>query len=66
MKNQRMQNQRSVHFKQQWSRQINELTKAEHPYTWVQSGRYTILPTAKEKMQLSVAGITTANKLDLK
>lgn len=45
---------------------INELPKADHPYTWIQSGRYAILPTAKEKMQLSVAGITTANKLDLK
>lgn len=45
---------------------INKLPKAEHPYTWVQSGRYAILPTAKEKMKLSVSGITTANKLNLK
>ena len=44
---------------------INELPKADHPYTWIQSGRYAILPTAKERMQLSVAGITSANKLDL-
>ena len=45
---------------------INKLPKAEHPYTWVQSGRYAILPTAREKMKLSVSGITTANKLSLK
>ena len=45
---------------------INKLPKAEHPYTWVQSGRYAILPTAREKMKLSVSGITTANKLCLK
>lgn len=32
----------------------------------VQSGRYAILPTAREKMKLSVAGIATANKLVLK
>lgn len=46
--------------------EINKLPKAEHPYTWVQSGRYAILPTAKEKMKLSVSGIVTANKLNLK
>lgn len=45
---------------------INELPKAEYPYTWIQSGRYAILPTAKEKMKLSVAGIATANKLNLR
>ena len=45
---------------------INKLPKAEHPYTWVQSGRYAILPTSREKMKLSVAGIATANKLVLK
>lgn len=45
---------------------INELPKADHPYIWVQSGRYAILPTAKEKMKLSAVGIMTANKLDLK
>lgn len=46
--------------------EIDRLPKAEHPYTWVQSGRYAILPTAKEKMKLSVAGIATANKLNLR
>lgn len=46
--------------------EINKLPKAEHPYTWVQSGRYAILPTSKDKMKLSVAGIVTANKLSLK
>lgn len=45
---------------------INNLPKAEQPYTWVQSGRYAILPTAKEKKKLSVFGITTANVLNLK
>lgn len=45
---------------------INKLPKAEHPYTWIQSGRYAILPTAREKMKLSVFGITTANILSLK
>ena len=46
--------------------EINILPKAEHPYTWVQSGRYVILPTAREKMKLSVSGITTSNILNLK
>lgn len=46
--------------------EIDKLPKAEHPYTWVQSGRYAILPTAREKMKLSVAGIATANKLSLR
>lgn len=46
--------------------EINKLPKAEHPYTWVQSGRYAILPTAKEKMKLSVSGITTTKILNLK
>lgn len=46
--------------------EINKLPKAEHPYIWVQSGRYAILPTAKDKMKLSVSGIVTANKLSLK
>lgn len=46
--------------------EINKLPKAEHPYTWIQSGRYAILPTAREKMRLSVYGITTANKLSLR
>lgn len=46
--------------------EINKLPKAEHPYTWVQSGRYAILPTAREKMKLSISGITTANILSLK
>lgn len=46
--------------------EIDKLPKSEHPYTWVQSGRYAILPTAREKMKLSVSGIKTANKLILK
>ena len=45
---------------------INRLPKAEHPYTWVQSGRFALLPTARQKMKLSVSGITTANRLYLK
>jgi hypothetical protein len=46
--------------------EINKLPKAEHPYTWVQSGRYAILPTAKNMMKLSITGIVTTNKLSLK
>lgn len=46
--------------------EIDKLPKAEHPYTWIQSGRYAILPTAREKMKLSVSGIATANKLSLR
>ncbi len=46
--------------------EINKLPKAEYPYTWVQSGRYAILPTSKEKMKLSVAGIITVKTLILK
>lgn len=46
--------------------EIEKLPKAEHPYTWIQSGRYAILPTSKGKMKLSVSGITTANMLNLK
>ena len=45
---------------------INELPKAEHPYIWIQSGRYAILPTSKDKMKLSVSGIVATNKLSLK
>lgn len=45
---------------------INKLPKAEHPYIWIQSGRYAILPTSKDKMKLSVSGIVTTNKLSLK
>lgn len=45
---------------------INKLQKAEYPYIWVQSGRFAILPTAKEKMKLSAAGIMTTNMLNLK
>lgn len=44
---------------------IEKLPKAEHPYVWVQSGRYAILPTAKYKMKLSAAGIVTADRLNL-
>ena len=46
--------------------QIDNLPKAEHPYTWVQSGRYAILPTARETKKLSTCGIVTANKLNLR
>ncbi len=46
--------------------EIDKLSKAEHPYIWVQSGRYAILPTAKEKMKLSISGITTTKILHLK
>ena len=46
--------------------EINKLPKAEHPYTWVQSGRYAILPTAREKMKLSISGINTVKILSLK
>ena len=46
--------------------EINKLPKAEHPYIWIQSGRYAILPTSKDKMKLSVCGIVTTNKLSLK
>lgn len=46
--------------------ELNKLPKAEHPYTWVQSGRYAILPTAKERMKLSISGITIAKTLSLK
>ena len=45
---------------------IDNLPKAAHPYIWIQSGRYAILPTAKEKMKLSVSGIITTNILKLK
>ncbi|WP_314646702.1 hypothetical protein [Prevotella multiformis] len=46
--------------------EIKKLPKAEHPYMWVQSGRYAILPTAKVQRRLTVSGIVTANKLVLK
>lgn len=46
--------------------EINQLPKAEYPYTWVQSGRYAILPTAREKMKLSISGINTVKILSLK
>lgn len=45
---------------------LDKLPKAEHPYTWVQSGRYAILPTARAKMKLSAAGLTIAKELLLK
>ena len=46
--------------------EINKLPKSEHPFIWVQSGRYAIWPTAKEKKKLSASGIKTVNKLCLK
>ena len=45
---------------------INALPKAEHPYIWIQSGRYAILPGSKEMMKLSIAGISTTNRLNLR
>lgn len=45
---------------------IDELPKADCPYTWVQSGGYAILPNTRERMKLSVSGIVVANKLILK
>lgn len=45
---------------------INNLPKAEHPFVWVQSGRFAILPASKRGKKLSVSGITTANILSLK
>lgn len=45
--------------------EIDKLPKSEHPYIWVQSGRYAILPTTKEMRKLTMSGITTANKLSL-
>ncbi len=45
---------------------IDELPKADYPYTWVQSGGYAILPNTRERKKLSVSGIVVANKLILK
>lgn len=45
---------------------INKLPKAEYPYIWVQSGRFAILPTSKDKMKLSAAGVISTNILNLK
>lgn len=46
--------------------EIDNLPKAEHPYIWIQSGRYGILPMAKVRKKLSVAGLITQPKLSLK
>lgn len=46
--------------------EINKLPLAEHPYVWIQSGRYAILPSSKAGMKLSLAGVITARKLSLK
>ena len=46
--------------------EIDKLPKAEHPYVWVQSGRYAILPNSKAQMKLSAVGIVTGNTLKLK
>lgn len=48
------------------AREIDNLPKAEHPFTWIQSGRYAILPTSRQRLKLSVSGIATANKLRLR
>lgn len=59
-----------VKWLKQWLKdkapKIAKLPRGAHPYTWVQSGGYAILPAAKEQKKLSVAGITTANMLKLK
>lgn len=44
---------------------IEAMPKADVPYTWVQSGRGGILPTAKVKLKLSQAGIVTTKILRL-
>ena len=41
--------------------EIDKLRRSEYPYIWVQSGRYAILPTTKEKKKLSVSGIFTVD-----
>ena len=46
--------------------EIDRLPKAEHPYIWIQSGHFAILPTSKNNRKLSTAGITITNKLTLK
>lgn len=46
--------------------QIDKLPKAEHPYIWVQSGRYAILSSANMNRKLSAVGISIASKLKLK
>lgn len=61
---------KKVKWLKQWLKdkapKIAKLPRGAHPYTWVQSGGYAILPAAKEQKKLSVAGITTAKMLKLK
>ncbi len=45
---------------------IDKLPKASHPFIWLQSGRFAILPTSKEMKKLSASGLITTNKLILK
>ena len=44
---------------------IDALPKSDIPYTWVQSGRFSILPTAKDKLKLSQSGIVVSKRLNL-
>lgn len=46
--------------------ELEKLPKSEQPYTWVQSGRYSIIRTSKEQFKLSQAGIVTSKVLNLK
>lgn len=46
--------------------EIDKLPKASHPYIWIPSGRYAILPNSKEMRRLSAAGLTVINKLVIK
>ena len=48
------------------AKEINKLSKAEHPYLWVQSGRYALLPTGNDMKKLSVAGIFITKTLKLR
>lgn len=61
---------RKLDWLKQWLKshapEIDRLPKAEHPYVWVQSGRYAISPLSSEKRKLAVSGIFTTNKLRLK
>lgn len=45
--------------------EINKLQKGNQPYTWVQSGSYSILPSGAYAKKLAVNGIKVANSLKL-
>lgn len=59
-----------VRWLREWLRtkatEIDKLPKAEHPYVWLPSGRYNILPTGKYGQKLALAGIVVSKKLSLK